>query len=442
MRNPKFLLSPISILIGIAAGIAVGMWFKPGVFFLKPIGDIYLSLLQMCVIPVMASAVVISIGKLIRDGNARVYIKKIAASFSIMLVLIAILCTISAIAAKPLTESGTDIKKEIGKMMLQNEEADSDSIQENSVIKEIDTRYHVVVKEENILIKFLVDIIPKNIFDALANGENLKIIFVFIIFGIMLKFTSDSIYNGIIVPFECIYQVFQKIIKILMYMLPLGLCGLMSDQFSTMGFSVLIPLTRLVLLILSVSILIFAGCLIIIRVYTGKSINKIFSAMKDTIIISLGTRNSFAAIPSAIDAFQNKLDMDPDRVNLTLPLGITICRYGNVMIFSICSVFAARLYNHKLDLQTVIIIVFISVLAAMAASGAPGIIARTMIAMVLTPLGIPAQAIVIMLIAIDPIIDPLTTLINVIPNCAAAAIVSSGGTTKPESLGEEECVNV
>lgn len=442
MKNPKFLLSPVAILIGIAAGIAAGIWFKPGVVILKPIGDIYLSLLQMCVIPVMASAVVISIGKLMRDGNANVYIKKIAASFSLMLLSVALLCTIAAIAAAPLTETGTDVKKEIGKMMLQNESASSASLQENSVIKEIDTRYHEVEKEANLLIKFLIDIIPKNIFSALSNGENLKIIFVFILFGIMLKFTTDSIYNGIMVLFEGIYQVFQKIIKILMYMLPFGLCGLISDQFSTMGFSVLIPLTRLVLLILIVSILIFAVCSIIIRLCTGKSINSILSAMKDTIIISLGTRNSFAAIPSAIDAFQNKLEMDPDRVNLTLPLGITICRYGNVMIFSICSVFAARLYNHKIDMQAVIMIAFISVLAAMAASGAPGIIARTMIAMVLTPLGIPSQAIIVMLIAIDPIIDPLTTLINVYPNCAAAAIVSSGGKKEPESLREEGCVNV
>lgn len=164
--------------------------------------------------------------------------------------------------------------------------------------------------------------------------------------------------------------------------------------------------------------------------------------MKDTIIISLGTRNSFAAIPSAIEAFQNRLELDPERVNLTMPLGITICRYGNVMLFSICSVFAARLYNHKLDIQTIVIIVCISVLAAMAASGAPGIIARTMIAMVLTPLGIPAQAIIVMLIAIDPIIDPLTTLINVYPNCAVTAIVSGSKKTKTKSFGEIECENV
>lgn len=43
--------------------------------------------------------------------------------------------------------------------------------------------------------------------------------------------------------------------------------------------------------------------------------------MKDTLIIALGTRNSFAAVPSAIEAFQGRLAMDPDRVNLTLPFG-------------------------------------------------------------------------------------------------------------------------
>lgn len=109
------------------------------------------------------------------------------------------------------------------------------------------------------------------------------------------------------------------------------------------------------------------------------------------------------------------------------------------MLFSICSVFAARLYNHSLDIKTVLTIIFISILAAMAASGAPGIIARTMIAMVLTPLGIPSQAIIVMLIAIDPIIDPFITVINVYPNCAATAIVSSGGAKMNNSLTAEGC---
>ena len=92
MKKPKFLLSPITILLGIAVGIAVGVGYKPAVALLKPIGDIYLSLLHMCVIPVMVSAVVISIGKLMKDGNAAVYIKKIVATFSIMLLSVSLLC--------------------------------------------------------------------------------------------------------------------------------------------------------------------------------------------------------------------------------------------------------------------------------------------------------------------------------------------------------------
>lgn len=442
MRKAKFLLSPVAILLGIAAGVAVGVWYKPGVYVLKPIGEIYLSLLQMCVIPVMVSAVVLSIGKLIRDGNANAYMKKIVASFSVMLIAVALLCTLAALAAGPLTEPGDDVKREIGKIMLRDGADGMAIMPENQVIKEIDSEHHEVTEEENVLVRFLVDIIPKNIFYALANGENLKIIFVFILFGIMLKFTSENIFSGMLLLFEGIYQVFQKIIKILMYALPFGLCGLIANQFSTMGFSVLMPLARLVLLILLVSMLVFVACTVIIRLYTGKSTGSILSAMKDTVIISLGTRNSFAAIPPSIDAFQNRLGADPDRVNLTLPLGITICRYGNIMVFSISSVFAARLYNHRIDLQTVAVIVLISVLAAMAASGAPGVIARTMVAMVLTPLGIPSQAIIVMLIAIDPVIDPLTTLINVYPNCAAAAVVSGNGKEKADPIREEGAVNV
>jgi proton glutamate symport protein len=193
------------------------------------------------------------------------------------------------------------------------------------------------------------------------------------------------------------------------------------------------------LLVFVISIVIFGGCTVVIKLFTGKRIGFILKAMKEVIIISLGTRNSFAAIPSAIDASQNMLGLQKDIVNLVLPLGITMCRFGNVMLFSVFSIFAARLYHHSIDIQTVFIIATISILAAMAASGAPGIVARTMIAMVLTPLGIPSQAIIIMLITIDPMIDPITTLINIYPNCAATAVIAGSKKFHPKYVAKEGC---
>ena len=63
----------------------------------------------------------------------------------------------------------------------------------------------------------------------------------------------------------------------------------------------------------------------------------------------------------------------------------------------------------------------------MAASGAPSIVSRSMISMVLAPLGIPAEAIIVILLAIDPIVDPVITLVSTYPNYAVTAIIASEG---------------
>lgn len=442
MKKFKFLLNPTAILIGMVIGIAAGIWCKPAVRYLKPLGSVYMSLLLMCVLPIMASAIVVSIGKLMKNGNTAVYIKKIMAGFSIMLISVAFLSVVITIIARPLTDTGSSIKKEIGKIMLESGNSGTTSEEDNTVLIEIDTRYHRVTEKDNALLDFFVDdIIPENIFLAFTKGENLKVVFISVIFGIMLKFVSEDIYSVIMLFFQGVYQIFQKFISILLYILPFGLCGLLANQTSTTGFSMLVPLLRLVLLVLVISIVIFICSTIVIKLFTRKSIGFILRAVKDVIIIALGTRNSFAAIPSAIEASQNKLGLNKNGVNLVLPLGITMCRYGNIMLFSIFSVFAARLYYHKIDLQTVLIIITISILAAMAASGASGIVARTMISMVLTPLGIPAQAIIVMLITIDPIIDPIITLINIYPNCAATAVISSDRKIIQKNFVKEGCLD-
>jgi len=152
-----------------------------------------------------------------------------------------------------------------------------------------------------------------------------------------------------------------------------------------------------------------------------------FKALGEPLLICLGTRNSFAAVPSAISGLSNELKFNQERINLSVPLGVSLCRYGNVMVFSLGAVFATQLYGYSLGVEKIIIIIITSVLAGMATSGAPGLVARTMIVLVLTPLGIPAEAIIAMLLAIDPVIDSITTVINVYPNLVASAIIASDG---------------
>jgi len=145
-------------------------------------------------------------------------------------------------------------------------------------------------------------------------------------------------------------------------------------------------------------------------------------------MIVLGTRSSFTALPSAITGLVEGLNLDKDRTNLTVSLSFTLFKYGKILIFCIGAVFAAHLYDYSLGFSSYLIIIIGSILAGMAASGAPSIVSRSMIGMVLAPLGIPAEAIIVILFAIDPVVDPIITLVSTYPNYAVTAIIATDTT--------------
>lgn len=428
----RILTSPWTVLLGMLAGAAAGMWLKPVVPYLKPVGEIYLSFLQMCVIPIMASAVMASLGKLFKSGHARSYVVKLAGSLSAMMVITSAVCILLSIALPRLTVPDADMKSKLGSMVM-----DSGNLQNTDNFlgfREIDFYSEGDGGAGSAAFSdFLLKLIPKNIFTALSNGENLKIVFFFAVFGVITAFVPDIYAQPVYKAFDGIYRAFQKLIGISMYFLPMGLCALAAEQFSSFGPSMMSSMLRLIVFIYGCALIIFILSFLIIQKVTGSKPSEQFKALRDTVIIALGTRNSFAALPSGIKGLSEGLKIDSWKVNSSLPLGITLCRFGNIMIFSVASVFAFRLYGHAFSVSGLLFVVIGSIFASTAGSGAPGILARSMISMVLEPLGIPSQVIIVMLTAIDPLIDPVTTVINVYPNCAAAVVTASGKKKDPET---------
>jgi Na+/H+-dicarboxylate symporter len=138
----------------------------------------------------------------------------------------------------------------------------------------------------------------------------------------------------------------------------------------------------------------------------------------------MGTSNGYAAIPSAIRGLHNGLKLDKDTTNLVIPLGISLNPHGTVMHFAISTMFMVQLYGKGMDINLFFVILFGSILAGLAATGAPGLAALGMISIVLDPLGLPVGVAVILLAAVDPIVDPILTVVNVHSNCASTAVVA------------------
>jgi proton glutamate symport protein len=274
------------------------------------------------------------------------------------------------------------------------------------------------------LINFLQEIVPPNVIASMTNGRNLQVLFFAVMLGIASGFIpkrkSDSLLNLL----EGIYLAFSKVIKWAMYILPIGLCCLIAEQVSQIGVEILLAMTKFVAVFSVCCLILFVISTIVIWRCSGRRLAAVLAGMKDTIIIALATRSSLATIPSALDAMQSNLGFDKTNTNLIIPLGITICRFGSIVYFAVATTFVAQLYDAHLGMQGLSIAIIGSILAGMATSGATGVLTLTMMVLVFEPLGLPVEAVLVLFIAIDPIVDPLRTLIIVYPACASAALIS------------------
>ena len=156
----------------------------------------------------------------------------------------------------------------------------------------------------------------------------------------------------------------------------------------------------------------------------------ILRSIKEMVILAMGTCNSIAAIPVGIKGLLEHLKLESYRVEGPFTLTVTLCRHGSILVFSTASVFALYLYNVPRTFSTLLYVALASIFAAAAGTGTPGIIARSMVSIVLLPLGIPAEIIIVMLQVLDPFIDPFSTLLNILPNYTIAALMGTDRKSK------------
>jgi len=412
----KILTSPWSILAGVVAGIYIGLYYKDIVEYIAPVGHIYLAVLKMCILPILLCAITISLGGLIRSESASKYVGSMVMIFIISWLSISAFGVAISTIAKPGEDLGGEALATLGTIVRQS---GSSVDLEMKLYGE-----NVVAPELPPMRKFLNELVPENIFSALSMGQNLKVLFFAIIFGIAAGFVPQSQADFIFTSLSAVYKCFEKLVAWLIYPLPFALCALVAEQLSQLGLHIFLAMGKFAVLTVISFVLLYLPSLLLIWLRSGASFSRTMSAFKEPIIIALATRNSLAAVPSTLTAMIDVLRLDRQMVGFVVPLSITICRYGSLLYFAIATIFISQLYNVDLTGQQIIIVILASILAGMASAGSTGVASLTMMSLVLDPLGLPLDAVLVLLIVIDPLTAPLRALGNLLPSCAGAALLA------------------
>ncbi len=414
----KILKNPLTILISVVLGIIFGFYEKDIALSWGVIGDAYLNLFQMTVIPILVTSIVASLAQLMKDKNARQHILKIIFVFFIVLVATSLVGTLAGIVARPGENLGETTTEVLDSIIKDSADTSQNEMALYDPSKDVDSK-------KSSLVDFFINIIPANIFKAFSNGSILQLVFFSIIFGIAIGFLKEESSSRLINGVVSLKDSFQKLINWTMYGLPIGLVFLMGKQIAQVGVEILLAMVKFIVVFYGAGLIAIIGCTVIIWLKSGiKNPVTVLKKVMDPIIICFATRNSFAALPSSISALKS-LKYNGNMVDLVFPLGLTVLRFGNIMYFALASCFVAQIYNTSLAVPALILVIIGSLLAGTATAGASGLLTLPMISLILDPIGLPVESILIVFMAIDSLIDPMRTLLIVYINIATTALVSA-----------------
>ena len=383
------------LLLFILIGTILGLVFKENICFLKPLGDLFINMLMVIIVPLIFLTISTSIGKLKSPKR----VGKVISSIILVFIFTSLISVVVGII--------------FSRIQLVNLN-DTDSIL-NNISGEI------VKKDEVNLIERTVNTLTTDDFINLLSKDNIiALIAVSVITGVGIILSKEKGIKALEV-LDSFNEILKSVVNIIMYYAPIGLGCYFANFVGTFGSSIAVGYLKTFIIYLIVSLFIY---FIIYSIYVyvagGKKCLKLYwKNIIPVTLTALGTCSSAASIPTNIKTSES-LGVSEDIANTTIPLGSSFHKDGSIVgsVFKI--MFLAYLFNIDVGVGKLLIV---SLIVSLLVTGIPiggGTISEMLI---LTLMGYPLYALPILTL-IATIIDAPATVLNVVGDTASSVIVS------------------
>ncbi len=429
------------IIFGLIFGILFGVVAiqLPGlsgftINYIKPIGEIFISALQMIAVPIVLASLIVGvsnlgdISKLSRIGGKTIGIYMITTLIAITIGLLAVN------TLKPGKMLSVEIRDEL--MAKYSAQAASSALKAEEMI-------------DAGPLQPLVDMVPKNIFSAVSDNINLLQVVIFaLIFGIaLLKIPLDK-RKPVIDFFDGLNDVIIKIIEFIMLLAPYGVFALISSLLVDLAKDDPDRIYDLLLAELWYGMTVLGGLAfmllitypLLIKLFTKIRYIDFFKGIRPAQLLAFSTSSSSATLPVTMKQVEEELQVSEEVSSFVLPLGATINMDGTSLYQSVAAVFIAQALGMELSLSSQLMIVFTALLASIGSAGVPGA-GMVMLVIVLEAIGVPAAGLAL-IVAPDRILDMCRTLVNVTGDAAVAVMVASTEGELPEGLIKKPLQNI
>ncbi len=420
MKKAKLSLA-WQILIGLVLGIAIGAalnhlgkatagmeaknWWEDTSWWistvLQPAGDIFIRLIKMIVVPIVIASLIVGIAGV---GDAK-KLGRIGLKTIIYFEIVTTLAILVGVGLANAFHPGAGI--------------------DMSTLSTVDISQYqkttAEVQHDHAFVATLLNLIPSNIFASISRGDMLPIIFFSVMFGMGLSSLQADLRDPLVKVFQGVSEAMFKVTHMIMNYAPIGVFALIAVTVAKFGFSSLLPLAKLVILVYVVIAFFAFGVLGLVARMFGFSIIKLMRILKDELILAYSTASSETVLPRIIEKME-AYGAPKAISSFVVPTGYSFNLDGSTLYQSIAALFIAQLYGIDLSIGQQLMLILTLMVTSKGIAGVPGVSFVVLLA-TLGSVGIPLEGLAF-IAGVDRIMDMARTALNVVGNALAVLVIA------------------
>ena len=369
---------------------------------LQPLGKIFINLIKMIVVPLVLSMLILGIAN---AGDSK-SVGKLGFKTIVYFEVITTIAIIVGLVAANVFHPGAGI--------------DMSTLTTTDISQYKETSQEVS-HEAHGLVNTILSLIPPNIFAAMNDGHMLPIIFFAVIFGIGLGSLAKETKQPLIDVLKAVSETMFKVTHMIMMFAPFGVFGLIAATVANFGFSSLVPLLKLAVVVYGAILFFIFIVLGFVAKFCGFSIWTIIKILKDELILAYSTASSETVLPRMMEKME-AYGAPKSITSFVVPIGYSFNLDGSTLYQSIAAIFIAQLYGMDLSIGQQITLVLTLMITSKGIAGVPGVSFVVLLA-TLGSVGIPLEGLAF-IAGIDRILDMARTVLNVIGNALAVLVIS------------------
>ncbi|MDF2678840.1 MAG: glutamate:protein symporter [Brevibacillus sp.] len=392
----------IQIVIGLILGILVGAIFfgNPAVAtYLQPIGDVFLRLIKMIVIPIVIATLIVGVAGV---GDVK-KLGKIGGKTILYFEIVTTIAILVGLLAANIFQPGVGV--------------DMSNLAKTDIHTYVET---AETTQSHSMIDTFVNIVPKNIFDAIVRGDMLAIIFFSVLFGLGVAAAGER-GKPVLNFFQGVADAMFWVVNAIMRFAPFGVFALIGVTVSKFGLSSLVPLGKLVILVHIVMLFFIFVVLGTIARISGIKITQIIRILKDELLLAYSTSSSETVLPKIMEKME-RLGCPKAITSFVIPTGYSFNLDGSTLYQALAALFIAQMYGIHMPISAQITLMLVLMVTSKGIAGVPGVSFVVLLA-TLGSVGIPLEGLAF-IAGVDRLLDMARTVVNVIGNSLAAVVIS------------------